>query len=82
VHTILSNGSSSHDRWETFSLTDIFLSSSYSTGAIGGFEVATRGFKGATTSSGMIEFSPTSIKTKRIVGTIWYLHLGGSMHFI
>jgi hypothetical protein len=25
----------------------------------------------------MIEFSPPSIKTKGVVGTIWYLHLRG-----
>ncbi len=41
-------------------------SSSFSTSVTGGF-------KGVTTSSTMIEFSPTSTKTKKITGTTWYL---------
>ncbi len=49
--------------WETFTLSDVSLSSSFSTGT-------TRGFKGVTTSSAIIKFSLTSTKIKGVVGTI------------
>jgi len=38
---------------------------------------ATGGFKGVTTSFAMTESSPSSTKTKEVVGTIWYLHSEG-----
>jgi hypothetical protein len=32
-------------------------------------------FENIATSFAMIEFSPASTKTKRVIGIIWYLHL-------
>jgi len=56
-----------HNRWKTFTSSSVFSSSSFSTGATGGF-------KGVTTSSAMIESSPTLTKIKWVVKIIWYLH--------
>jgi hypothetical protein len=50
--------------------SDVFLSSSSSIGAIGGFE-------GVVTSSTMIESSLTLIKIKGVFGIIQYLHSKG-----
>ncbi len=70
VRTTLWNGFSSRDRWEAFTSNDVSSNSSSSTGAIGGF-------KGIMSSSTMTEFSPTSIKTKGVAETIWYLRSEG-----
>jgi hypothetical protein len=40
------------------------------------------GFKAITTSFTIIEFSPTSVKIKRVAEIIWYLHLKGVNAFI
>jgi hypothetical protein len=40
------------------------------------------GFKGITTSSAMTKSSQGSTKTKKVVGTIWYLHSEGVDAFI
>jgi hypothetical protein len=42
----------------------------------------TGGFEGIIASSTMAESSPASTKTKRVVGTIWYLHPEGVDAFI
>jgi len=59
-----------HDGWKTFTSSSVFSSSSFSTGATGGF-------KGVTTSSAMIESSPALTKIKWVVGIILYLHSEG-----
>jgi hypothetical protein len=59
-----------HDGWKTFTSSSVFSSSSFSTGATGGF-------KGVTTSSAMIESSLALTKIKWVVGIILYLHLEG-----
>ncbi len=69
------DGLSPHDHWETFTSNSASLSFFSSIGVIGGFE-------SVTTSSAMIESSPTLIKTKRAAGTIWYLHSKGVDVFI
>jgi hypothetical protein len=75
VRTTHFDNSSSCDRWETFTSSGAFSSSSFSIYII-------RGFEGVTTSSAMIESSIASTKTQRVVGTIWYLHLKGVDAFI
>jgi hypothetical protein len=75
VCTTLSNGSSLHDYWETFTSKGVYSSFSFSTSAIGGF-------KGVITSSAMIELSLAWTKTKGVVGTIWYFHSEGVDAFI
>jgi hypothetical protein len=69
------NGSSSHDRWETFTSNDVSSKKKFSMNAIGRFD-------GITTSSAMTKSSPASTKTKRVVETIWYLYSEGVDVFI
>ncbi len=73
--TTLLNDSSLLDHWERFTSSNVSLNSSSSTGTI-------RGFKGIATSFTMIESSLASTKTKRIVGTIFYLYSKGVDVFI
>jgi hypothetical protein len=57
---------SSCDHWKTFTLNSVSSSCSSYIGA-------TIRFESIITSSAMIESSPTSTKTKRVVEKIWYL---------
>jgi hypothetical protein len=73
VRTTVLNGSSSCNRWETFTSNNVF--SSFSIGTI-------KGFEGIRTSSAIIESSLASTKTKGVTRTIYYLHSKGVDAFI
>ncbi len=75
MHTIILNNFSSHDRWETFTLSNASLSFFSSTGATGGF-------KGVVTSSAMTKSSLALKKFDGVAETIYYLHSKGVDAFI